>query len=97
MGLRRRCKRIPKTPLLCRKFLRCDANMQASRRREVLTGEASRATLTGAATESLAVLADEEVDNVLIAVVAIGDAVLPKDARCLDEEVACFCPCGGFG
>lgn len=50
----------------------------------MLTGEIPFARFTGAAAETLAILADEEVDDILIAVIAVGNAVLPEDGCGLD-------------
>ncbi len=42
-------------------------------------------------------VADEEVNGVLIAVIAVGDSVLTRKACGLDVKVAGLCPLGGFG
>lgn len=79
--------RFGKPHPLGRSLLRYDADVEASRSRKVLTGEISFARLARTAAESLAVLTDKEVDDVLIAVVSIGHAVLPEDGCKLDEKV----------
>jgi hypothetical protein len=81
---------------LGRSLLRRDADVQSRRSRNVLTDKIPFTRFTGAVPVTLAV-ADEEVDDVLIAVVAVGYSVLPEDGRRLDEEVGSFGPLGCFG
>lgn len=71
--------------------------MQASGGGKVLTGKISFARFTGAAAEPLPILADEEVNEVLIAVLAVRHTVLPKYGCRLDEKVGSFGAFGGFG
>lgn len=61
--------------------------MKSSRSREVLTGEIPFARLARTAAESLPVFTDEEVNDVLISVVAVGHAILPEYGCGLDEEI----------
>lgn len=82
---------------LGRSLLRREAEMKTSGGGEMLTCEISFACFTGAAAETLAILADEEVDDVLIAVVAVGHAVLTEDGCRLNKEVGSFSAFGGFG
>ena len=62
----------------------------------MFTDEISFPCFTGAVSVSLAV-ADEEVDDVLIVVVAVSYSVLSEDGCRLDEEVARFGSLCGSG
>lgn len=63
---------------------------------QMLARQISHSGLAVTMTVTLAI-ADEEINDVLIAVVAVSDSVLTQKARRLNEEVARFGAFGGFG
>jgi hypothetical protein len=64
----------------------------------MLAQKISQTGLTRAMSEPFAVaLTDEEINGVLIAVVAVRYSVLPEEGCRLNEEVACLSSLGSFG
>ena len=66
----------------------CKADMQAGGR-QMLTRIVLHPCFACAVAESLAV-PHEEVNRILVAIVAVRHSILTKQAGCLREQVACF-------